>query len=137
MNNKLATLIILGAISAIYAVPSNAYDKFRDLYPQKAKYIKRSYSAWSKMGRIVGVLKHPPDELTIVFFSIATGKTVQVYKAPGQLNIYMSRLLAPGTYRVTIKSPGFHGQTVKRVKVKAHTDCMLNIVFGLRVYVND
>ncbi|MCK5844261.1 MAG: carboxypeptidase regulatory-like domain-containing protein, partial [Victivallales bacterium] len=116
---------------------SDAYDKFRDLYPQQAKYIKRSSSAWSKLGRVVGVLKHPPKELTIEFFSIATGKMACVYRSPGPLNIYMSRFLAPGTYRITIKSPGFHSQTLKKVKVKAHADCLLNITFGLRVYVND
>jgi hypothetical protein len=134
---KHISLIIVGALLLLRAVPLNAYDKFRDLYPQRPKYIRRPSSAWAKLGRVVGVLKHPPKELTIEFFSISTGKIAYVYKAPGPLNIYMSKFLPPGTYRVTIKSPGFHSQTVKKVKVKAHADCLLNINFGLRVYVND
>ena len=133
-SQKIVTFIVL---AAMFAIPLNAYDKFRDLYPLKPKYIKRSGSAWNKLGRVVGVLKHPPDELTIEFFSISTGKMAYVYKAPGQLNIYMSKFLAPGRYRVTISSPGFHSQTVNKLKVKAHTDCLLNIRFGLKVYINN
>jgi hypothetical protein len=60
-----------------------------------------------------------------------------VYKAPGQLNIYMSKFLVPGTYTVTISSTGFHSQTVQKLKVKAHSDCLLNIRFGLKVYTNN
>ena len=134
---KVNMIISFGILAAILATPLNAYDKFKDLFPQKAKYIKRSSTAWNKLGRIVGVLKHPPSELKIEFFSINTGKIAYVYNAPGPLNIYMSRFLAPGTYRVTIKSPGYHSQTVKKVKVRAHSDCLLNINFGLHQYTND
>ena len=132
MRGKLVLLFML-----VIAFNVDAYEKFRDLYPQQPRYLKRSGGAWGKMGRIVGVLKHPPEELTITFYSIATGKNAYVYKAPGQLNIYKSTFLAPGTYRVTIKSPGFHSVTVKKVKVKAHYDCFLDIVFGLHVYTNN
>jgi len=110
--------------------------RHKEMDKDEIKYLKRTGTAWSKTGRIVGELKNPPDQLTIEFYSISEGKIVCTYKAPGKLFIYASKYLPPGTYNVTFKAPEYADFEVKKVKVVKEADCMLNITFGTRVFSN-
>jgi len=136
MNKKYTVLFSLVIALLSFSVYAGTVDKHKEMESAKIKYIKRSGLSWEKAGRIVGELKNPPNDLIIEFYSVSQGKIAYKYKAPGQLNIYMSKFLPPGTYKVTFKSSGYEDLTVRSVKLRTHSDCLLNIDFGNRVFTN-
>jgi hypothetical protein len=136
MNKKYTVLVTIGLLFFSFSLNAGRVDKHKEMESEKIKYIKRSGDSWAKAGRIVGELKNPPNDLIIEFYSVSQGKIAYKYKAPGQLNIYMSRFLPPGTYNVTFKASGYDDLTVRSVKLRTHSDCLLNIDFGDRVFTN-
>jgi hypothetical protein len=61
---------------------------------------------------------------------------VYTFKAPGTMNIYMSKILPSGVYKLVFKSTGFHDETVRKIRIKSGFDCVLDVVMGLHVYNN-
>jgi hypothetical protein len=134
MNRKYTFLLLL--MVALSSFSLYAYEQHKEMDRHDVKFIKRQGEAWDKAGRIVGVLKNPPDDLIIEFYSGAQPKPVYIYKAPGQLNIYISKYLPHGTYKLTFKASGYADLIVRSVKVRPHSDTLLNIDFGTKVYTN-
>jgi len=136
MNKKYTVLFAIVLTMFSFSLSAGRVDKHKEMESEKIKYIKRSGAAWEKAGRIVGELKNPPNDLVIEFYSVSQGKIAYKYKAPGQLNIYISKFLPPGTYNVTFKSSGYEDFVARSVKLRTHSDCLLNIDFGTRVFTN-
>ena len=136
MNRKYIILFATLFVTCLVSFQLMAVSKHKEMISSQPKYVKRTGVSWQKAGRIVGELSNPPKELIIEFYSVSQGKIVYKYKAPGQLHIYQSHFLPPGTYKITFKSPGYDDYVVKSVKVKSQTDCFLNIKFGRKVFVN-
>ncbi len=136
MNRK--SVIFVSIIIAVLYLPLATWGvtKHKEMSHDKITYIEHSNSSWNKAGRIVGDLKNPPKNLTIEFYSVSRGKIIYNYKSPGQLYVYMSKFLPPGTYKVTFKAPEYMPYTVESVKVRAGADCFINIRFGRKVFVN-
>jgi hypothetical protein len=136
MNKKYTVLVTIGLLFFSFSLNAGRVDKHKEMESEKIKYIKRSGDSWAKAGRIVGELKNPPNDLIIEFYRDAQTKPIYTYKAPGQLNIYISKYLPPGTYKLIFKASGYDDLTVRSVKVRSHSDCLLNIDFGDRVFSN-
>lgn len=120
------------ALSAVFT--ANAEERFREMRYAKPYYIERSGAAWMKTGRIVGFIRNPNKDFTVEIYR--SNKLVAVFKAPGTMNVYMSKMLPSGVYKVVFKSSGYANCIVKRVRVKPRHDCFLDIVMGTKVYIN-
>lgn len=135
MNRK--SIILFSMVFAVALLPLKSWgESHKEMETGGMKYIKRSQPAWKNQGRIIGELENPPDKLTIEFYSVSMGKKIYTYTAPGKLNVYMSKFLAPGTYKLIFKSPGYSDFTVNSVKVQRGADFVLNIKLGRKVFVN-
>ena len=42
----------------------------------------------------------------------------------------------PGSISILVESEGFLPHTIRKIKIKARKDCMINLVFGTRVFDN-
>ena len=136
MNRKSVILFSMLLTLLYFPLTSWGLSKHKEMNYEKITYTERDGLSWNKAGRVVGELNNAPKKLTIEFFSVSQGKIIYIYKAPGMLNIYMSRFLPPGTYNVTFKSHGYDDYLIRSVKVKAGSDCFLNMKFGRKVFVN-
>ena len=116
----------------ILATPLLFADKFQEIDHEKPKYIKRKFEG----GRIIGEVKHSPESFTIKVYHVGTSKVIYTYTHPAELSIYQTKCLPPGTYDLTIDAKGFGRYQIKKIKIKARKDCMINLTFGLRVFDN-
>ena len=132
------SVILFSMILAVISLPVTVWssDKHKEMDKGEIKYIERSDLPWDKRGRIVGELDNPPEKLTIEFYSVSQNKKLYTYTAPGEMNIYMSKFLPPGTYKLTFKSPGYSDFIIRSVKVRAGFDCFIDIKFGRKVFIN-
>ena len=135
MNRK--SVILFSMVWAVVLLPLKSWgERHKEMEKGEIKYIKRSQPEWKKQGRIIGELENPPEKLTIEFYSVSLAKKIYTYTAPGEMNVYMSKFLSPGTYRLTFKAPGYQDFTVQSVKVRSGADLLLNIKFGRKVFIN-
>ena len=111
-------------------------DRFQEIDNKKPRYLKRKSDAWKKSGRLIGEVKHTPAHLPIKAKNVGTDKVIYTYTPPAKLSLYQTKHLPPGRYDFTVESEGFLPHTIKNIKIKARSDCMINIIFGLRVYDN-
>ena len=126
-------------ILAVISLPLTSWssEKHKEM-EQKGdiRYVERTSPSWANSGRIVGELENPQKKLTIEFYSVSQSKKLYTYTAPGELNVYMSKFLPPGTYKLIFKAPGYEDYIVRSVKVRAGYDCFLDIQFGRKVFIN-
>lgn len=113
-------------------------EKFQEIETVgEVKYIKRASDAWREGGRLIGEIKNTPDKFTIKVMNVGTSKIVHTYTHPARVSIYQTGHIPPGTYDMLVESEGFHPFWVRNIKIAARTDCMINLVFGKRVFHND
>ena len=136
MKNITTIILSLSLLSATVLFSAFKSYQHKEMYFSKPIYISRHTSPWSNSGRITGVVKNPPSNFTVQFFSVSQGKIVNTFKAPGKLYIYMSNFLPPGTYKVTIKAPEYSDGIARKIKVVPGKDCVLNVRFSDRVFTN-
>ena len=129
------TFAFLLAVGSLF-VSAYQVSKHKEMEFESIKYISRNGQMWQKYGRVLGELKNPPPELTVEFYSVAQGKLVYTYKAPGQLYVYISRFLPPGKYNLTFKAPEYQDEVQRAIKIEKGKDCLLNVRFGSRVFTN-
>ena len=129
-------LKLIITLLAILATPLLFAEKFQEIEHKKPKYIKRKSDAWKEGGRIIGEIKHSPETFTIKVTRAGTSKVIYTYTHPAELSIYQTKRLPPGTYDLTIDAKGFSPHKISKIKIKARRDCMLNLIFGLRVFDN-
>ena len=91
MNRKSIIFFSMFWVLLSFPVATWGVSKHKEMTKDQITYAERDGLSWSKAGRIVGDLKNPPNKLTIEFFSVSQGKTIYIYKAPGMLNVYMSK----------------------------------------------
>lgn len=132
MKFKLLFLLIAVVFTAGYRD-----QKHKEIEHQEAKYIKRKSDAWKEGGRLIGEVKNTPETFTIKVKNVGTNKVIYTYTHPARLTIYMTKRLPPGTYDLLVESEGYHPYPIRKVKIKARMDCLINLVFGTRVFHND
>ena len=129
-------LKLIITLFAILTTPLLFAEKFQEIENKKPKYIKRKSDAWKEGGRLIGEVKHSPESFTIKIKRAGTSKIIYTYTHPAELSIYQTKRLPPGTYDLEIDAKGFTPHHIKNIKIKARRDCMLNLIFGLRVFDN-
>jgi hypothetical protein len=133
---KIRFMLILFFVLLLPVVEAGRLDQFKEIAHEKPKYIRRKSDAWREGGRVIGEVKHVPDNFTIKLTHVGTTKVFYTYKSPARLSIYQTKRLSPGTYDMTIESEGFLPYLIKNVKILARRDCIINITFGRKVYDN-
>ena len=128
-------------IICVYTISQSLYagvvEKHKEIYcKDKASYREHQGGLWTKGGRIIGMIKNPPPDLTVEFYSVSRGKIVDTFKIRGKINIYFSKFLPPGLYKVTFKATGYALHVENKVRVKKGFDTIQNVVFGTRVFTN-
>lgn len=104
----------------------------------KPEYMKRKANSWKKRARLVGVLKNQPKSFTIEIYKAGTfakKDLIATITVDGDINVYESDWLAPGTYDIIIKGGIYSPYKVKNIKLKPNTDCRIDIEFGTEVFM--
>lgn len=133
---KIKFYLFLLTLAIIPIVVANPMVKFQEIEHKQPKYIQRQSDAWKEGSRVIGEVKYTPDNFTIKFSHVGTKKVIYTYKNPARLSIYQTKRLPPGTYDMLIESEGFQPYTIRNVKLLARKDCLINLIFGQRVYDN-
>jgi hypothetical protein len=128
--------IILLLLAAVF-LTAERHGNFQEMDSRKPRYIKRKSDAWKEGGRIIGEIKYPPDSFTIKVMHVGTKNVIYTYKHPAALSVYRTKRLPPGTYDLLIESGIFVPYRINNVKIKARSDCLINLIFNKRVYNND
>lgn len=133
MKFKLLFLLI----AVIFAAGFTGRNKHKEIEHKKPKYIKRKSDAWREGGRLIGEVKNTPDSFTIKVRNVGTDKVIYTYTHPARLTIYQTKRIPPGTYDLVVESSGYQPYTIRKISIKARMDCMVNLIFGKRVFHND
>jgi hypothetical protein len=101
----------------------------------KPLYRQRSGDAWKNHGRIVGRALHAPKAYQFNYYSTGeNGKFLFSDEFDGDISVYESTWLLPGHYRIIIKASGFHDFEIKDVEVKKGHDCVMDVMFGTKMF---
>lgn len=133
---KIRNILLLSSLFLVCVFEAGGMDKFKEIEHKKPKYIKRKSSAWKDGGRVIGEIKNTPDKFTIKFSNAGIGKVMYTYTSPATISIYQTKRLPPGTYDMKVEAEGFLPYTIRKVKLFARKDCVINLIFGRRVYDN-
>lgn len=108
--------------------------KFKEMEFSNPKYLGRKGAQWEKGGRLVGVVRRPPETYTIEIRKSSCGEPILSEIHYGYLSIYETAFIRPGKYHLTVKAPGYADQRLQNLEIKTGTDCVLNITFGTVEY---
>lgn len=131
---KLRFLFLLIAVAFVMGIRPTDH---KEIEHKKAKYILRKSDAWKEGGRLIGEVKHTPDQFTIKFSKAGSNKVLYTYTHPARLTIYQTKRIPPGLYDIVVESEGFSPYKIRNVKIKARMDCLINLIFGTRVFHNE
>lgn len=127
----LISLLLLAGVFSAYI----AYSRMiKEITIQSPKYLKRTSKLWEKRSRIVGELKDAPLEFTIEVMSSSGSEALLTEKHNGNLSVYETGWLVPGTYTVVFSAEGYQRQPFKKIKLEPFSDCLLNVTFGKIAY---
>jgi len=137
MNVLKALFIALAPFLLCSALLAEQHREFKEVEKvSKPVYRERSSEAWKTHGRLVGQIENAPEKFSLLIY-----KTNDFEKPPyrtedcdGALNVYESGWLLPGKYFVIIRAKGFDDYKIKSLEIKAGSDCIVDIVFGTRVF---
>jgi len=130
---KIISIFCLLIILPLFAQKTT---KFKEIDYKKPRSINRKGLLWAGEGRIIGFIKNPPNRMTIEFYPSNSETAIYTYDSPGMLFIYRSEFLQPGTYNLIIKAAGYQDKKISNIQLSAKTDCLLDLVFGKKVYSN-
>jgi hypothetical protein len=110
---------------------SEHFRKFKDIDSlSKPVYLKRKGKSWKESSRIIGTLTNQPEKFTIEIVDLDTNKTVYTETFNGNLTVYESKWVNQGVYKLIYSAPGYDPKVLKKVKIKAGTDCRIDVIFG-------
>ena len=100
----------------------------------KPEYLKRKGAAWKKRTRLVGLVKKAPAKFIIRFEDVNEMDPEKIVvlsqECNGNLTVYETDWLRPGTYNIIITAEGYQDFPIKKVQLKARSDCLINILFS-------
>lgn len=109
--------------------------KYKEITISTPQYLIRKSEEWENKSRIVGEIKDAPENFTIEFCrSDLVNLPKKTETHIGKLFVYETEWLTPGTYTMIVKAEGYMDQELKDIKIKAKTDCIINLVFGKITY---
>lgn len=127
-------LTLLAAGTALLCAQDYNNRRYQEVEPDKPFYLTRKHEAWQARSRVVGVVRNPPAQFVIEYINPATLQAVRTETHTGALSVYESGWLAIGTYDIVVKAEGFIDQRIVGVKLKAGSDCVLNLLFNPTLY---
>ncbi len=134
-----AALTLLVFLGLFCLSPLGAVDLFKNKYRELEShsdpvYLKRKGEAWARHGRLVGMTRKPPPQFTMELYRFDPEKPAYTFSFDGNMHIYETSFVTPGTYSVQIVAKGYSASRIRGVKIKAGADCMVNLQFGTRLY---
>lgn len=135
---RMVSRLFAYALLAMVAVAASASDylnrRIKEIEPDKPIYLARKNKAWDVQSRVVGVLRSPPPEFTISFISPLTLQVIRTETHSGTIGVYESGWLPIGQYDLLVQAEGFLDQKIVGVRLKAKTDCVINLFFNPTQY---
>ncbi len=140
MNVLRAAFIAFASLLFLCQAYAEQHREFKEVDSvSKPVYRERASEAWKTHGRLVGAVSNAPEKFTLSIYKNAdfNSEPYRVETCDGALNVYESGWLLPGKYGLLIKAKGFDNYKVKEFEIKKGSDCVMDIVFGTKLYISN
>jgi hypothetical protein len=132
--SRLCTCALLALTALVTPAADYTNRTYQEIEVDQPTYLARKNKAWEAQSRVVGVLRKPPAEFTITFINPLTLQEFRKEVHSGTISVYESGWLPMGQYDVLIQAEGFLDQRIPGVKLKAKSDCVINLFFNPKLY---